>query len=593
MIGLVKQTTTVLATQAVLLGILPLSALAATFSLEEATVADINAAFDAGALTSERLTQLYLNRIETYDNNGPKINSIITINPDALQTASQLDKERQLTGPRSPLHGIPVILKDNYDTFDLPTTAGSVVLKGSTPPDDGFLVKQLRDAGAVILAKGNLDEWAHGGSPGGGYSSIDGQTLNPYNLNRGPAGSSGGPGAAIAANFGVIGTGSDTGGSIRGPAAANGLVGIKPTLGLTSRDGIVPFSLSLDVGGPMARTVTDAAIALGTMTGVDANDLRTLESEGKFYKDYTQFLNPDSLQGARIGVARNFFGGNDEVDQAINTALETMNDLGATVVDSTNFPQDVLASIGNTYTVISDTEFKSQIAEYLASLGDDAPVKTLADIIALSESPEVVNSEFPVNSRVLERLKEAEARDSLSDPLYIDNLNSGTALVQNAIRNIMDANNLDAILYPTSRCPASPIPSVVDPTYVCRSGPGASTLANISGFPDVQVPAGFTDGGLPITLSLLGRDYSEPTLLGLAYSYEQATMLRSPSSLVPALPGEEFEYEPVPEPPATIALTVVGFALLGLKLQRRHRQNKGKFDPRLNVSQVETVSNKC
>jgi amidase len=244
-------------------GILPVAVQAATFKLVEATVGDINAAFDAGALTSEELTQLYLNRIKAYDNNGPNINSLITINPNALQTAAALDKERQLTGPRSPLHGIPVILKDNYDTFDLPTTAGSVVLEGSIPPDDAFLVKQFRDAGTVILGKANLDEWAHGGSPGGGYSSLGGQTLNPYNLNRGPSGSSGGTGAAIAANFGAIGTGSDTGGSIRGPSAANSVVGIKPTLGLTSRDGIIPFALSLDVGGPLARTVTDGAIALG------------------------------------------------------------------------------------------------------------------------------------------------------------------------------------------------------------------------------------------------------------------------------------------------------------------------------------------
>ena len=373
-----------------------------------------------------------------------------------------------------------------------------------------------------------------------------------------------------------MGTGSDTGGSIRGPASANGLVGIKPTLGLTSRDGIIPFALSLDVGGPMARTVTDAATALGVMTGVDVNDRSTLESEGKSYKDYTQFLDPDSLKGARIGVARDFFGGNDEVDQAVNTAIGTMSELGATIVDSTNFPQDVLASSGSTYSTISDTEFKSQIADYLATLGDEATAKTLADIIAFSESPEVLNSEFPVNARVLERLKEAEARGSLTDPLYLSTLENGTALIKNTILSIMDANDLDAILYPTSRCPAAPIPSVEDPTYVCKPGPGASTLANLSGFPDVSVPAGFTEDGLPINISFLGRAYSEPTLLGLAYDYEQATEFRLPPTTTPPLPGEEFEYEPVPEPSTTIGLTLFGLCL-GLKL-KQHRKSKSDRD---------------
>lgn len=571
MIGCVKQTTTVLITQVVLFGVLPLAATAETFRLEEATVADINAAFDAGALSSERLTQLYLNRIEAYDNNGPDINSMITINPDALQTAAALDRERQTSGLRSPLHGIPVILKDNYDTFDLPTTAGSVVLEGSIPPDDGFLVKQFRDAGAVILGKANMDEWAHGGAPGGGYSSLGGQTLNPYNLNLGPAGSSGGTGAAIASNFGVIGTGSDTGGSIRGPSAANSLVGIKPTLGLTSRDGIIPFSLSLDVGGPIARNVTDAAIALGTMTGVDPNDPRTQESEGKFYKDYTQFLDIDDLSGARIGVARNFFGGNPEVDQATNTAIAKMEELGATIVDSTNVPDDVVASIGDIYSTISDTEFKSQIADYLATLGDDAPAKTLADIIAISESPEVANSEFPVNARVLERLKEAEARGTLSDPEYLSTLENGTATIKNAILSIMDANDLDAILYPTSRCPAAPIDPTAGSTSVCASGPSATNIANISGFPDVSVPAGFTEDGLPINISLLGRAYSEPDLLGLAYSYEQATQLRQPPTTTPPLPGEVFEYEPVPEPSSTATITAFGLTVLGLKLRQKRQ----------------------
>ena len=281
----------------------------------------VNEAFNNGVINAQKLVQMYLNRIAAY--NGTtcgstptdcvppppgSLNSIIAVNPNALSIAAALDAERQLSGPRSPLHGIPVILKDNYDTFDMPTTGGSAVLAGSIPPNDGFLVKQLRDAGAVIFAKANLSEFAlsSGGLVGG---SMIGITQNPYNPARTPAGSSGGTGAAIAANFGVIGTGSDTGGSIRGPASANGLVGIKPTLGLLSRDGIIPLSLSFVTGGPLTRTVEEAAIALGIMTGIDPNDPVTAGSAGKFYKDYRPFLQVNALQGARIGVARDFFGG--------------------------------------------------------------------------------------------------------------------------------------------------------------------------------------------------------------------------------------------------------------------------------------------
>lgn len=313
------------------------------FRLEEATVANINQAFDTGALTSEQLVQLYLNRINTYDQAGPALNSIITVNPNALQTAKELDQERRLKGPRSILHGIPVILKDNYDTFDLPTTAGSAVLADSIPPDDAFITKQLRDTGAIILAKANMSEFA-AGVPGG---SLVGLTRNPYQSQRSPAGSSGGTGAAIAANFGVIGTGSDTGGSIREPAAANGLVGIKPKLGLTSRDGIIPLALSFDVGGPMTRTVEDAAYTLGVITGVDPADPATSASDDKFFRDYSQFLQRGALKGARIGVARDFFGGNREVDQLIETAIAKLEELGATIVDLLSFPPDVIDAKGH------------------------------------------------------------------------------------------------------------------------------------------------------------------------------------------------------------------------------------------------------
>ncbi len=568
---IVKQTTMTLATQAVLLGALPMVALGATFRLEEATVGDINAAFDAGALTSERLTQLYLNRIEAYDNNGPKINSIITVNPKALETATALDLERQLTGPRSALHGIPILLKDNYDTSDLPTTAGSDTLAGSIPPDDAFTVQQFRDAGAIILGKANLSEFATPAGRGA-YSSLGGLTLNPYNLERDPSGSSGGTGASIAANFSTIGTGSDTGGSIRGPAAANGLVGIRPTFGLISRDGIIPQALSLDTAGPITRTVTDAAIALGVMTGIDPNDTTTLASKGRFYKDYTQFLNVDGLKGARIGIARDFFGGDPEVDQLTETAVAKMEELGATIVDPIDFDDDFL-NFRNELRASINSEFQPYLEDYLATLKEEYP-KTLEEIIAIYESPEIVNSETPINPGLIATHKRNLEIGGLDNPDYIDAIENGLPLVRNTVLSIMEDNNLDALVYPTSRCPAPPIFTTPDPTFVCNPGQSATSLASYSGFPDIQVPAGFTEDGLPTTISFLGRAYSEPTLLGVAYSYEQATMNRLPPATTPPLPGEMFEYEPVPEPSSTVALSVFGLAALGRKLKQRSKIQK-------------------
>ena len=573
MLKSMKQVSIAIAAPAALLAIVPNPAIAAVFQLEEATINSINKAFDADALTSEGLTQLYLNRIAEYDDT---LNSLIAVNPNALSIAKALDVERQITGPRSPLHGIPVILKDNFDTFDLPTTGGSIALAGSIPPDDAFITRKLRDAGAIILAKGNLDEWAHGGSPGGGYSSAGGQTLNPYNFDRGPSGSSGGPAAAVSANFGVLGFGSDTGGSIRGPASANSLVGIKPTLGLTSRDGIIPFSLSLDTGGPLARTVTDAAIALSYITGIDPNDPATAESAGKFPENYTAFLTKDALEGVRIGVGRDFVGANPEIDAAFEASILELEALGATIVDSLFFPEEVFELRGSTYSTISDTEFKAQLADYLETTDQEYP-KTLADVIAISESAEVANSEFPVNETVFARLLQAEARGPIGNPDYAAAKAIQENIITPAVENLLKGNNIAALIYPTSRCPASPLPGIIDPTYVCESGgTSATSLANLSGFPDVQVPAGFISDGTPLTLSFLGLPYSEPSLLGFAYAFEQATTARKPPLFFSALPGETIEYESVPEPGFATALMGLGTALVGLKLIKR-RQSQNTF----------------
>ncbi|MGJ3247330.1 MAG: amidase family protein [Elainellaceae cyanobacterium] len=516
------------------------TALAETFRLTDATITDINQAFESGALTSEQLVQLYLNRIAAYDQQGPAINSLITVNPNAIALAQALDQERQTDGARSILHGMPIILKDNYDTVDLPTSAGSITLKGSIPPDDAFVVQQLREAGAIILGKANMSEFAlsYGRL---GYSSLGGLTLNPYRLSRNASGSSSGTAAAIAANFAVFGTGTDTAGSIRGPASVTGLVGIKPTLGLTSRDGIVPLTLSFDVGGPMARTVTDAAIALGFMTGIDLSDPRTLESEGQFYTDYTQFLDANSLDGVRIGIARDFLGGNPEVDELTEQAIATLENLGATVVD-VQF-SETLQSGWSVMSPAVTAEFEPQLEHYLSTLARGFP-KTLSDIIAISMSPEVVTSETPVNPGRISGFVESEESPGLADTGYLYAVSNEISAVRNQILSQMDVENLDAIIYPTMACPASPLFDTDDPTYVCNVGDPytAGYLANIAGFPDVTLPMGYTSHGLPVGLSFMAEAYSEPKLLGFVYAFEQATQVRQSPDLLPALPGEEIEY---------------------------------------------------
>ena len=374
---------------------------AATIDIETATIADIDAAFASGKLTSEQLVGMYLKRIVAYDKQGPHINSVITLNPKALEIAKALDAERKTKGPRSPIHGIPIVLKDNYNTFDLPTTAGSQMLAGSIPPSDAYIVKKLRDAGAIILAKTNLSEFAGGGgSVSGatdaavlkagtvpnGFSSMGLQTLNPHDLTRGPSGSSGGTGASIAAAFAQLGTGSDTGGSIRGPSSANGIVGLKPTLGLLSRSGIVPLALSFDTGGPMARSVYDVAVALGIMAGVDPSDPVTKNSEGKFQKDYTTYLKRGSLKGARIGIARSFMGKDPEVDAIVEKAILTLKQQGAIVVDPVIYPDYLLQEKQGLLNLIMGSEFKAQIAVYLATLKPGYP-RNLDDLVAKSNDP--------------------------------------------------------------------------------------------------------------------------------------------------------------------------------------------------------------
>jgi amidase len=528
-----------------------LAALAATASLrgaplnlETATVADLQAAFTSGTLTSEKLTTAYLARIDAYDKQGPKINSVITLNPKALAEARILDAERKAGKIRGPLHGIPIVLKDNFDTFDLPTTAGSQLLAGSIPPDDAYVVKKLRDAGAIILAKLNLHEWAGGGgSVSGskdpavlkagfvpnGSSTMGGQTLNPHDLTRGPAGSSGGTGAAIAAAFAQFGLGTDTGGSVRGPSSVNGIVGLKPTHGLLSRDGIVPLALSFDTGGPMARNVYDIAVSLNIMTGVDPADAATKKSIGHIAKDYTAFLKTGSLKGARIGVARDFTGKNPETDRIFNAAVATLTRLGATVIDF-KYPDYFLEGRLGLSNLIMASEFKGQIGDYLKTTAPKYP-KTFDDLVRLANDPKTAYNQ-PAKAYALKYT--ASIALDLDDPVFIAARDQGLALTTATVLGIFKRYRLDAIVYPTGTSPAALITAPRDPKPV---GPtdSATSIANQTGFPDLIMPAGMTQDGLPVTLSFFGPAWSEPNLLGYAYDFEQATKARVLPKYTPAL----------------------------------------------------------
>ena len=505
---------------------------AKTIDLDAATIADINAAFKAGTLTAEELVQRCLARIRSYDREGPSLHAVLAINPRAVETARELDAERKAKGPRSALHGIPVVLKDNYNTADLPTTGGSVLLEGSIPPADAFLVKKLRDAGAIILAKLNMSEFAMPPA----QSSLGGQILNPHDLNRSPAGSSGGTGAAVAAAYAPLGMGTDTGGSIRGPATANGIVGLKPTHGLLSRSGIIPLSLTFDTGGPMARSVSDVAVALGAMTGIDPADTATRKSDGKFSTDYTKELKADALKGARIGVARDFLGADPEVDWVIEASLDTMRKSGATIVD-VRFPKWLLDSKLEFYNAIRMPEFAAQIKDYLATIGPDYP-KTIEDLIDRSNrfTAPRADGARPNPARWAWFRRDASS-GSLEDYRYTSVRDYGLPLMRAAVEGIFAAEKLDAIVYPTS--PRRPALLTAPPDTAPASPTASATnIANLTGFPDLIVPAGFTGDNLPVGISFFGTAFSEPKLLSLGYSFEQATHARRRPVHAPALEGE-------------------------------------------------------
>ncbi len=488
--------------------------------MEEWRISQLQEMMCSGAMTAKALVQFYLDRIEKIDQNGPGLNSVLAINPEALAIAEQLDAERQTSGPRGPLHGIPLLLKDNIETSDpLPTTAGSLALAQNFAVQDSFVAEQLRAAGAIILGKANLSEWANFRSSrsSSGWSSAGGQVRNPYALDRNPCGSSAGSGVAVAANLCAAAIGTETDGSIVCPSHTNGIVGLKPTVGLIGRSGIVPISHSQDTAGPMTRTVRDAAILLGALTGVDPRDLATQASAGHFHKDYTQFLDKNGLQGARIGVSRNFFGHNPFVDALIGQAIEAMRQQGAIIIDPANI-EGKRAFHDSEFEVLL-YEFKHDLDAYLASTPETVISRTLADLIAFNEA----NKERVMPYFGQELFAAAQAKGSLTDEAYLAALANNHRLARDeGIDATLKEHKLGAIVAPTGG-PAWPTDWVNGDHY----GGASSSPAAVAGYPNITVPAGYVFG-LPVGISFIGRAWQEPTLLRLAYAFEQATQLRQP-----------------------------------------------------------------
>ncbi|AKD54694.1 amidase family protein [Spirosoma radiotolerans] len=488
--------------------------------LQEATITSLHEAMQAGKVTAEQLVQLYLDRIEAYDKQGPYLNAIIMVNPKALTEARRLDSLYKATGKLvGPLHGIPIIVKDNYDTYDMPTTNGTLAMKKSIPPDDAFVIRRIREAGAIIIAKSNLAEFAMSGQFS--VSSIlPGYSRNPYDTKRTTAGSSGGTAAAVTANFGTIGLGTDTGSSIRGPASHQSLVGFRPTLGLVSRDGIAPLAMTNDTGGPICRTVEDAVRVLDVIAGYDKADTVTRRSQGKIPQTYRQFLDKNGLKGARIGVFRQMImpkNSDPQVYALFNKALDELRAAGAIVIDSVRVPE--LDTINKSFDTIP--QLRRDFNLYLASLGPNAPHKTLASIIKSKQ----------FHPYLEKSLLDAQA-DTLAPEAHKGwgkNLALRERLRQLLLR-AMDSTQVEVLVYPSFSYPPRLIGDLNTP-----SGTNNNALSPPTGFPAFSVPMGFTYGSLPAGLQFFGRPYSEPTLIKLAYAYEQATHHRQPPESTPVL----------------------------------------------------------
>jgi amidase len=487
------------------------------FEFEEAPISDLQSRMKSGEVTARKLVEAYVARIDNVDKNGPGLNSVIEINPDALAIADSLDQERKQKGPRGPMHGIPVLIKDNIDTADrMQTTAGSLALLGSRPAQDSGVAKRLREAGAVILGKTNLSEWANMRSSHSisGWSGRGGLTKNPYALDRNACGSSSGSGAATSANLCVAAVGSETDGSIVCPSSTNGIVGIKPTIGLISRAGIIPISHSQDTAGPMARTVRDAAILLGALAGSDTRDSATAGADAKLHKDYTQFLDPNGLHGARIGVARKYFGFSEAVDSLMNQVIDQMKSAGAVIVDPADLESQ--GKFDDTELLVLLYELKADLNSYLATR-PDANVHSLADIIAFNEKNK--EKEMPYFGQDL--FLKAQEKGPLTTKEYVDALAANCSLSrEHGIDGLMDKFHLDAIVAPTGG-PAW----LTDLANGDHAAGGSSNAAAVAGYPNINVPAGSVFG-LPVGISFFGRPWSEPVLLKIAHGFENMVKAR-------------------------------------------------------------------
>jgi amidase len=530
-----------------------LSAAENTFSLEETTTAEIRKAVAAGALSSEKLVELYLARIAAYDRAGPRLNSIIYINPNAKAEAAALDRERADKGPRGPLHGVPVLLKDNIDVANMATTNGSAVMKDAVPSEDGSITKALRAAGVVILGKAAMGEFA-----GGSYNSVRGQTLNPYNLKRSTGGSSSGSGAAISANFAVLAVGTDTSTSVRGPASYTGIVGLRPTTGLISRAGIAPKNLNFDSAGPMARNVTDLALMLNVLAFPDPKDAKNVEVWGELAKidpaaknglDFTRALDRAALKGRKLGVLRDLFEGDPEITALAEKAIATMKEQGATTVDirlDAGFIEAHLKSGIRKTRALSDYRFRADWEQYLATFKSSKIPKTVAEFVKVYET-EVAPSPLPVEDSVMNLLK-TSLKTSTDAPEYKDFMENAMPRATAEKLAIFEKYGVDALVFPYVPTFAQPIKNPVytidDPAFVNSEAPVPATMAGYSsvGFPSIVVPMGFGSQGLPMTITFFGKPYEEAKIIGLAYAYEQASKLRRPSKLVPPLDGETITY---------------------------------------------------
>ena len=502
----------------------PDPALSKPFAFEELTISELQEKMKSGGLSASTLTRAYLARIEELDK--ARVNSVLEVNPDADAIASALDKERKARGPRGPMHGIPVLIKDNIDTADkMQTTAGSLALMGSKPAQDSAVAQSLREAGAVIVGKTNLSEWANirSNHSTSGWSGRGGLTRNPYAMDRNPCGSSSGSGAAASANFCAVSVGTETDGSVVCPSSANGIVGIKPTLGLISRRGIIPIAHSQDTAGPMARTVRDAAILLGVLAGTDARDAATREADLKKQKDYTPFLDPNGLKGARIGVARKYFGFSDAVDGVMSDAIAAMKSAGAEIVDPADLESH--GKFDESELTILLYELKADLNAYLAGR-PDSEVMTLGDVISFNNKNK--EKEMPYFGQDL--LIKAQEKGPLTEKEYLDALAANHRFArEQGIDGVMDKHHLHALIAPTGG-PAW-LTDLANGDHVTG---GSSNAAAVAGYPNINVPAGFVFE-LPVGISFFGRAWSEPTLIKIAYAFEQLTKVRKPPKFLPTM----------------------------------------------------------